>query len=367
MGTFGVANLAQPAACQIERLFPARFTEHARDVVRIHREVGRLGRVGPPDQRLGEALAMMDVVEPVASLDAEAALVGEAVAALDAQDLVVLDVIGELAADAAIRAHRVDGPVGHHFGDAACRGQRAGRTGLHAFAAGHTGALAHRIAQIEDDLRVMAAERVADDVVDLHFAAGAHAARALDAGIEVDGDGGMRHVGARRKARGEPRLADLERGGPLVELGVRAVGHRRHVGAQELEHQLLRVPGARTLGLDHHPGRGRAAARRRERAFAVDLHDARAAVAVGPHSVLVAKAGYRDAVAVGRLQNRFVGPRVDRAAVEQEIDHGGSLIDPHPISCGKYLITQRIGFGAAWPRPQIEASPITWQSSSSSS
>ena len=33
---------------------------------------------------------------------------------------------------------------------------------------------------------------------------------------------------------------------------------------------------------------------------------------------------------------------------------------------GKYLITQRIGFGAAWPRPQIDASAIACESSSSS-
>ena len=35
-------------------------------------------------------------------------------------------------------------------------------------------------------------------------------------------------------------------------------------------------------------------------------------------------------------------------------------------SCGKYLMTQSIGFGAAWPRPQIDASRITCDSSSSS-
>ena len=30
-----------------------------------------------------------------------------------------------------------------------------------------------------------------------------------------------------------------------------------------------------------------------------------------------------------------------------------------PSSCGKYFITDRIGFGAAWPSPQIDASIIT--------
>ena len=35
-------------------------------------------------------------------------------------------------------------------------------------------------------------------------------------------------------------------------------------------------------------------------------------------------------------------------------------------SCGKYLTTQSTGFGAAWPRPQIDASRITCESSASS-
>src|SRR5207244_9068094 len=43
---------------------------------------------------------------------------------------------------------------------------------LHALAAGDTRAIPHRVAQVEHDLRTTAAKRVADHVVDLHFAAG---------------------------------------------------------------------------------------------------------------------------------------------------------------------------------------------------
>ncbi len=46
---------------------------------------------------------MMDVVESEAALDAEAVVVRGTVATLHAHDSVVLDVIRELAADAAIR------------------------------------------------------------------------------------------------------------------------------------------------------------------------------------------------------------------------------------------------------------------------
>src|SRR5581483_4848176 len=76
--------------------------------------------------------------------------------------------------------------VEHHGGH-----QRAGRAGLHAFAAGDAGRFAHRIVEIEYDLGVVVAVRHADHVVDLDLAAGAHAQPALDAGIEVDAHGGV--------------------------------------------------------------------------------------------------------------------------------------------------------------------------------
>ena len=90
-----------------------RFAEHVHHAVRVHREVAVLGRVGAPDQRLGQAMRVVRVVEAVAALDAQPLVVGRAVAAFDVEDLVVLDVVGELAADAAVRAHRVDLLVGH--------------------------------------------------------------------------------------------------------------------------------------------------------------------------------------------------------------------------------------------------------------
>src|SRR5439155_3906850 len=125
------------------------------------------------------SLPVMHIVEPIAPLDAQAAFIGRTVTALDAQDPVILDVIGQLATDAAIRADRIDRGVGGDEPRASRGHQRSGRAGLHAFAAGHARALAHRVAQIELDRRTAAAECVADHVVDLHFAAGSHAARAL--------------------------------------------------------------------------------------------------------------------------------------------------------------------------------------------
>ena len=85
---------------------------------------------------------------------------------------------------------------------------------------------AHRVVEVEHDLLVMAAAGHADDVVDLHLAAGADAEIALDAGVEIDRH---RHVAAvwRRHfdglALGEAAGLDLLPLGDLPELAVRVV------------------------------------------------------------------------------------------------------------------------------------------------
>src|SRR4029078_6043121 len=99
-----------------------------------------------------------------------------------------------LAATAAERADRVHLLIHDLEPGLARRHERARGAGLHALAAGDAGRSAHRVVLVEHDLRVLAAERVADDVVHLLFAAGTQAARALDAGIQVHRDGGVGNV-----------------------------------------------------------------------------------------------------------------------------------------------------------------------------
>src|SRR6266404_786125 len=130
-------------------------------------------------------MRMVDVVETKTALDAEAVVVGRAVAALGVNDLLVLDLIGDLTADAAEWAERVHLLVGigdaglvlvqHHRGH-----QRAGRASLHAFATGDAGRLTHGVVEVEHDLGVVIAIGHADNIVDLDLAAGAHAETALD-------------------------------------------------------------------------------------------------------------------------------------------------------------------------------------------
>src|SRR5258705_3283830 len=58
---------------------------------------------------------------------------------------------------------------------------------------------------------------------------------------------------------------------------------------------------------------------------------------------------------------------LDLLAVEFELDFCHSADSLGTNSSGKYLITDVSVFEAAWPSPQIDASRMTWLSSSSSS
>ena len=121
----GVADLQQPLGRKVHRFFPRGLAEHLVPVLRIDGEVLVLRHARLADERLGQAVLVLHVVEAVAALHAQAAGVGRAVAALDVEDLVVPDVVGQLAADAAVRAHRIDGLLGHHHRRVAGRHQGA--------------------------------------------------------------------------------------------------------------------------------------------------------------------------------------------------------------------------------------------------
>ena len=231
-----IANGAQRAAGHLERLLPARFAKHRQRIVRVHHEIGGFGYPRLPDQRLGQPLAVMNVVEAEAPLDAKALAIGHAVASFDADDAIVGDVVGELAANAAIGTHRRDGLVHRDQIGVVRRRKRTGGTGLHAFATRDAGRYTHRVGKIEYDLRARAAKRIADDVVDLFFAAGAHASRALDAGIEIDCHRRMREVGWRLRARLEARHTDLQPSLPVIELRVELVNPLRHIRGQHFDH-----------------------------------------------------------------------------------------------------------------------------------
>ena len=159
-----VADFDETGGGAVERLLPGRLAEMRPRIGRIDQIVGSLADAVLADHRLGQAVRIADIVEAEAALDAQPVLVRRSVLAADVDELVVLDLIGELAADAAIRAHAVDLAVGLAFVDVVVvdqrrRHQRAGRAGLHAFAAGDAGRGAHRIVEVEHDLFAVAARR----------------------------------------------------------------------------------------------------------------------------------------------------------------------------------------------------------------
>src|SRR5262249_22793449 len=109
-----------------------------------------------------------------------------------------------------------------------------------------------------------------------------------------------------------------------------------------------------------------------------DHADAAVAVRAIARRRRVAQVRQLDAVAPRRVENALAGRRFDLAAVEGEfngrglVGHGITRIIFYQLprgvlsSSGKYLSTHSSGLGAAWPRPQIEASRIAVESSVSS-
>src|SRR6476646_3636981 len=82
-----------------------------------------------------------------------------------------------------------------------------------------------------------------------------------------------------------------------------------------------------------------------------------------------------DALPLGDLPDGLARQRLDVLAVEREfhrrsfavcIGHNHQLPNGLVSSSGKYLITLSSGFGAAWPSPQMDASRMAVDSSSSS-
>mmetsp|Transcript_22998 Transcript_22998/g.38834 ORF Transcript_22998/g.38834 Transcript_22998/m.38834 type:complete len:682 (+) Transcript_22998:1800-3845(+) len=165
---------------KVQRLIPGRLAEMGVPVAGIH--VQPLGRgILAPDQRLGQAVVMVDIIKAKAALDAKPPLVRRAIDAFDIFDAAVLHLQRNLATHATERANALNFAIEiravanqgliHNRG----RHQRPGWTGLHTFAAGHTGAFTHRVSHIKGRIAVMAPSRHANHVIDLNLAAGAHA------------------------------------------------------------------------------------------------------------------------------------------------------------------------------------------------
>jgi hypothetical protein len=97
---------------------------------------------------------MRDVIEAEAALHAQPLVIRGPSRPSTRTIVLSLHVIGQLAADAAVRAHRRHLLVGRHEIGVLRRRERARRARLHAFAARDARRGAHRIVEIEHDLRM---------------------------------------------------------------------------------------------------------------------------------------------------------------------------------------------------------------------
>ncbi len=195
----------------------------------------------------------------------------------------------------------------------------------------------------------MAAAGHADDVVDLHLAAGADAEIAVDAGVEIDRHRHVAAVGLRhldRLALGEAAGLDLLALGDLPQLGIRIVRVRliRLIGHQQLGHHAARGRGAVGVGLHLHAGRRRADAACRQHALALDLDHADAAVAVRPIAGLrrVAQVRQLDVEPARGAEDGLARADVDLALVDEE---GVGLRVAHLIAHRSLSLTNA---SAAW-------------------
>ena len=367
----------QPRGGQVERLLPRRLAEVRHDLVvvdeaarllapaallaahvRAQRALG-VARLAA-DERRGQALLGERVVPAVAALDAQAALRARLGAALGVGDrlALVVDVEGQRAADAAVRAHRFDLAqlLARADRDAVDRlvGERAGRAGGHALPAGHARRLAHRVIQVERDARRVALARAADDVVALDVVAGAHAPVAEDARVVVDRDDGVRVVLP-------AALTALDLGLVLLD----AVAAHEHQQLVVGRRQLLRVLVDRRLvdqqqlgelgavalelgrgGLDLHAVLAGADASGGVDTGA-DVDDAHAADADRVVALVMAENGDLDPRVLRRLPDRRALRHGDLAAVDRQADGadlgGGGSRDGHCASVSPRSAWQTYG------------------------
>src|ERR1700733_4614512 len=187
--------------------------------------------------------------------------------------------------------------------------------------------------------------------------------------------------------RHEPGLADGQLFGPEVEFRVERIRRLGNIGKKRLDGHLLAQESAFAVGGDLHPFFGKTAARGRQHTLALDLHHTGAAVAVRPHAVHVTKAWNLDAVLLRGLQDGLIRIANYGSSIHQErewfrrmpavttvlpvhcrqdrncFQERRTLLVHDSTSSEKYFKTQSAGFGAAWPRPQMDASSIACESS----
>ena len=92
-----VTNRLQTSASTQECFLPSRLTEKFHDTIGLHDEITSFRCVISADKWLGEAVRVVRVIKTIPPFHAESSMVGWTITALNKKNLVVFDVVSELA------------------------------------------------------------------------------------------------------------------------------------------------------------------------------------------------------------------------------------------------------------------------------
>ncbi len=296
-----------------------------------------LGRVVAADQRFGQAIGVVDIVEPEAALDAKSVLVGGPVQPVHIQQFAVAYVKGELAPDAAVGT-RAESTV---FSGAPVWTPSVSRTlaGISApvgQACTHSPQATQVLSPMGSSIsKTMRARWLRLAMPMTSFTCTSRQARTQSvqwiqasrltamAGW-LESAGGRSWAGNRLSVKPASRTQWKNSDSRIVR-----DPRFRLVGQQQLKNHVPRFGGPLGVRRHGHAGRRLADAGRRQRAFAVDFDHACPAVAVRPVTRLVAvtEVGQGVAATLGHLPDGFAGVGLDVFAIEGEPDrvrHGTS-------------------------------------------
>ena len=137
-------------------------------------------------------MIVVNIVKSEPAFDAEASFIGRAIDPFDIFYAIAFDLEADLTAHTAEGADALDFMIKIFavsdlvfIGDCGWQECACG-AGLYAFSAGHAAAFTHGVCHIKGRIGIMPPARHADDVIDLNFAAGAHAEAALNTGVKID-------------------------------------------------------------------------------------------------------------------------------------------------------------------------------------
>src|SRR5260221_3249788 len=138
--------------------------------------------------------------------------------------------------------------------------------------------------------------------------------------------------------------------------------------AEQLEYQAAARLHALRVRVHDHPCLDLARARRYERARPLDLDDADAADVHRVQRVAVAERRRLDAEPAAGIEDRRALGDAHGFAVDGQLDESfrcGDADGGHWAGTPRFIIADSTALAAVWPRPQIEASRMTWLRSAS--